>query len=152
MSSMSPEAVWKSMLLLWGVVLLFWAFMNRLARPDQDSRPHCGACNYDLTGATSDCCPECGGLFLRCGIRVGVPVSRSGAQLANILLAVATTALVLSFLLPSVYGAARSATAVRAAAPRDAPASSPTTLKQQGDSRKELNHGGAPLADPHLAP
>ena len=34
------------------------------------THPRCGRCRYNLTGATSNRCPECGALFIEAGVLV----------------------------------------------------------------------------------
>ncbi len=38
--------------------------------PNRSREPRCGHCNYNLTGATSNRCPECGLLFIEAGVIV----------------------------------------------------------------------------------
>ncbi len=51
----------------------------RTRRP-ADSHPRCGHCGYNLTGAVSNRCSECGRLFIEAGVIV-LPKRRSSATL-----------------------------------------------------------------------
>ena len=56
-----------------GVVVVGIAVVAVLAAPKQsvETGPHCGHCGYNLTGATSNRCPECGKLFIEAGVVIG---------------------------------------------------------------------------------
>ena len=46
--------------LVFAGVLLLWRGLRRRRRGDT---PHCAACGYNLTGLTSEKCPECGSVI-----------------------------------------------------------------------------------------
>ncbi len=41
------------------------------SRSKVGSEPHCGHCDYQLTGLTSNRCPECGRPFIQAGVTLG---------------------------------------------------------------------------------
>lgn len=53
-------------LVFWIVIYIAWCgvggsrFFSREAPKVEEASPHCGNCNYDLTGNESGTCPECG--------------------------------------------------------------------------------------------
>src|SRR5262245_23698418 len=49
-----------------------WLLDARVGRSGP-MHPSCGHCGYDLTGSTSNRCPECGRLFIDAGVRVSRP-------------------------------------------------------------------------------
>lgn len=60
-------------------------FLNRPRR----SFPACGRCGYNLTGNTSNRCPECGGLFIEVGVVTTGDRSDRRGWLAPLLIGVA---------------------------------------------------------------
>jgi hypothetical protein len=44
--------------------------LRRREENDVQAGPRCGACGYNLTGCTSNRCPECGRLFIEAGVFV----------------------------------------------------------------------------------
>ncbi len=54
-----------------GGVILVVAALTRPKRSVEPG-PHCGHCGYNLTGAPSNRCPECGKLFIEAGVVMGL--------------------------------------------------------------------------------
>ncbi len=50
--------------------------------------PHCGHCNYNLTGSTANRCPECGRLFIEAGVVTNPATSLRKRRLIGIVLIV----------------------------------------------------------------
>lgn len=50
------------------------------------SVPRCGNCGYNLTGAPSNRCPECGKLFVEAGVITGPPASAQSRTMLRVLL------------------------------------------------------------------
>jgi hypothetical protein len=73
------------------------------SRRQAEAGPHCGNCGYNLTGSTSNRCPECGELFIDAGvIKQEPPRSRR-----TVTIALTTALLVLLAMLLVGYYAAR---------------------------------------------
>lgn len=52
------------------------------------NEPCCGHCGYNLTGAPSNRCPECGRLFIEAGVIVGSASRSSGRRAVGVVLVI----------------------------------------------------------------
>jgi hypothetical protein len=70
--------------------VMWWRGERREGR-----EPHCGRCNYNLTGAVDKRCPECGALFIEAGVKLGRPAGR-GVPRRSLIVAVALLGVLLA--------------------------------------------------------
>ncbi len=73
---------------VFGATLVIVSIRSRRGR---EAGPRCGNCEYNLTGATGNRCPECGQLFVEAGVikgsRAGIRITRRGIAIVAALLA-----------------------------------------------------------------
>jgi hypothetical protein len=121
------------------------------ATRSQPRGPRCGNCGYNLTGAPSNRCPECGLLFIEAGVvvsrgRAAPHVRRVLLVLALLLLPVLVM-LSLSLYLRAQAEAARAAAAARMAQARAAEAQAVAAFQQSMLQEVDVNKLATQPAD-----
>lgn len=79
----------KLLILLAALVVAVILFIRMLRRPRRrGTTPHCARCEYNLTGLTSDRCPECGTEMIPANIVYGEKIRRPWLAVTSLAVAV----------------------------------------------------------------
>src|SRR5262245_20399657 len=125
------------------ITAILAGFMIVLMRSRADSAgPRCGNCSYDLTGSTSNRCPECGKLFIEAGVVVAL--GSASARRRRVLLI--GTAAAIGAILLALVGVATLATRAAYEA-RQAAVAQAMVARQQAEAAAVAQFQAQMLAD-----
>ena len=109
-----------------------WALLRK---PTPPRGPRCGRCEYNLTGAPGNRCPECGALFIEAGVLVADPSQSSTGRTAKGVMFVAFLSLGVLLGLAVLFGYVQTRAAMsRAVAARQAAAAAQLRAQNQASA------------------